>query len=53
MQSVPGFFVVALDLRNEQVIAVQAGQLAHHPGNRMRLADEPGTQRGRESVANR
>ncbi|MNJ61654.1 hypothetical protein D3C77_574560 [compost metagenome] len=53
MEAVPGFPVVALDLSNEQVLAVQAGQLAHHPGNGMRLADQPGTQGRGKAVAKR
>ncbi|MCY1177650.1 hypothetical protein D9M73_179660 [compost metagenome] len=53
VEAVPGFPVVALDLGDEQVIAVEAGQLAHHPGNRVRLANKPGAQGGGEAIADR
>ncbi|MCY1458591.1 hypothetical protein D9M71_759870 [compost metagenome] len=44
MQAVPGFTVVTLDLSDEQVVAVQAGQLGEHPRNGMGLAEQRGAQ---------
>ncbi|MCY1401983.1 hypothetical protein D9M71_171130 [compost metagenome] len=53
MQAIPGFAIVALDLGNEQVVAVQPSQLGEHPRQRMGLAEQGRTQRCTEALAYR
>ncbi|MNP25731.1 hypothetical protein D3C76_1185530 [compost metagenome] len=40
VQAIPGLAVVALDLGNEQVVAIEPRQLGHHAGDGVRLADQ-------------
>ncbi|MNJ29117.1 hypothetical protein D3C77_236750 [compost metagenome] len=53
VQAIPGLLVMALDLGDEQVVAVQAGQLGEHPGDGMGLAQQGCAQRGAKAFADR
>ncbi|MNV05536.1 hypothetical protein D3C71_958770 [compost metagenome] len=53
MQAIPGFAVVALDLSNEQIVAVEPRQLGHHARDGVGLTEQRRAQRGAEAFADR
>ncbi|MNQ68972.1 hypothetical protein D3C85_835450 [compost metagenome] len=53
VQAIPGFAIVALDLGDEQVVAVEPRQLSEHPRQRVGLTEQSRAQRCTEALADR